>query len=83
MSAALLAGGQSLLAALNTRLAAPSVLIDINDLTELTEISLRNNAVIQFIGIQRGVKRMSLHGSGRGVRGVKTTKSYSGTAVVK
>ncbi|MDH4149244.1 MAG: xanthine dehydrogenase family protein subunit M [Betaproteobacteria bacterium] len=41
-----LAGGQSLLAALNMRLAAPSVLIDINGLSELAGISVNAGKLI-------------------------------------
>ncbi len=44
--ARLLAGGQSLLSALNMRLAAPSVLIDINGLTELTGITLQQDRLV-------------------------------------
>ncbi|MBY0336033.1 MAG: xanthine dehydrogenase family protein subunit M [Acetobacteraceae bacterium] len=38
--AKVLAGGQSLMPALNLRLAAPSVLVDINGIAELSEVSL-------------------------------------------
>ncbi|MDB5317333.1 MAG: carbon monoxide dehydrogenase medium chain [Rhodospirillales bacterium] len=38
--AKVLAGGQSLMPALNLRLAAPSVLVDINDIPELSEVSV-------------------------------------------
>jgi len=41
-----LAGGQSLLAALNMRLAAPSVLIDLNSLPELGGISVHGDKLI-------------------------------------
>lgn len=41
-----LAGGQSLLAALNMRLAAPSVLIDINGLAELTGITMGDGKLV-------------------------------------
>ncbi len=41
-----LAGGQSLLAALNMRLAAPSVLIDINGLSGLGGISVRDEQLV-------------------------------------
>ncbi len=44
--ARLLAGGQSLLAALNMRLAAPSVLIDINGLSELAGIVVRGDKLV-------------------------------------
>ena len=44
-SAKLLAGGQSLLAALNMRLSAPELLIDISRLTELSGVRLRGNTV--------------------------------------
>jgi len=43
--ARLLAGGQSLLAALNMRLASPRVLVDINDLADLAGIRVSENAV--------------------------------------
>lgn len=43
--AAVLAGGQSLLAALNMRLASPALLIDINRLTPLAEIEERGEAL--------------------------------------
>lgn len=44
-AAQILAGGQSLIAALNMRLAAPAVLIDINSLTDLAGISVSNDTV--------------------------------------
>jgi aerobic carbon-monoxide dehydrogenase medium subunit len=43
--ARLLAGGQSLIATLNMRLSAPSLLIDINGLTDLNGISVKDGAV--------------------------------------
>ena len=44
-SAKLLAGGQSLLAALNMRLSSPKLLIDITRLSGLSEITVRDSAV--------------------------------------
>lgn len=44
--ASLLAGGQSLLAALNMRLAAPSLLIDINSLSELADITAEHGKLV-------------------------------------
>ena len=41
--AKILAGGQSLIAAMNMRFAAPEILIDINDIAELKGISLEGN----------------------------------------
>ncbi len=43
--AKLLAGGQSLIAALNMRLASPAVLLDINGLTELSGIEIAGDVV--------------------------------------
>lgn len=44
--ARILAGGQSLLAALNMRLSAPSLLVDINQIPELSGISLRGATIV-------------------------------------
>ena len=41
--AAVLAGGQSLMASLNMRLSAPGVLVDINNVNSLSEITLHSN----------------------------------------
>jgi len=43
--AKLLAGGQSLIAALNMRLASPAVLLDINGLIELSGIEIADDVV--------------------------------------
>ncbi|MBY0576811.1 MAG: xanthine dehydrogenase family protein subunit M [Gallionellaceae bacterium] len=43
--AKLLAGGQSLIAALNMRLASPTVLLDINGITELSGIEVKGDVV--------------------------------------
>jgi carbon-monoxide dehydrogenase medium subunit len=56
--ARILAGGQSLIAALNMRLAAPAVLIDINGLTELSGIRVAGEAVrIGALTRHRAVER--------------------------
>jgi carbon-monoxide dehydrogenase medium subunit len=41
----ILAGGQSLITTLNMRLSAPEILVDINDLDEISSISVENNIV--------------------------------------
>ena len=43
--AKILAGGQSLIAAMNMRFAAPEILIDINDVAELKGISVEGNSL--------------------------------------
>ncbi len=59
--ARLLAGGQSLLPALNMRLAAPSVLIDINGLSELAGITVNaNKLVIGALARHAEVERSAL-----------------------
>lgn len=59
--AKLLAGGQSLIAALNMRLAAPAVLVDINGLTELSGVTvggdtLRVGALTRHRSLERSAE---------------------------
>src|SRR4030067_2954690 len=56
--AKILAGGQSLIAALNMRLAAPAMLIDINGLSDLAGISVSGDTVrIGALTRHRSVER--------------------------
>lgn len=56
--ARILAGGQSLVAALNMRLAAPAVLVDINGITELAGITVQDGVVrIGALTRHRAVER--------------------------
>ena len=60
--AKILAGGQSLMPLLNMRLARPRVLVDINRLSELTQISLDANSAFAIGALtrQRAIERASL-----------------------
>ncbi|MEK7876339.1 MAG: FAD binding domain-containing protein, partial [Pseudomonadota bacterium] len=56
--AKILAGGQSLIAALNMRLTAPAMLIDINGLTDLAGIAVSGDTVrIGALARHRSVER--------------------------
>jgi carbon-monoxide dehydrogenase medium subunit len=60
--AKILAGGQSLIPLMNMRLARPGVVIDINQLAELTYISLGANGAVAIGALtrQRAIERSSL-----------------------
>ena len=58
--AVILAGGQSLLPALNMRLSSPSCLIDISKLKDLSEIKLDDNSIYIDLYVLGDVHKLSL-----------------------